>query len=85
MKNYNIWLNKDREKINISDMSETYILNIINMIIRSFLINGNLPKFSEEFVNEHGLMYIIFLVLELKKRKKKEGKLNDQFGSKRIC
>lgn len=70
MKNYNIWLNKDREKINISDMSETYILNIINMIIRSFLINGNLPKFSEEFVNEHGLMYIIFLVLELKKRKK---------------
>lgn len=70
MKDYRVWINSNRENVNISDMTERYIVNIINMIIRSFLISGSSPVFSEEFVNEHGVMYIIFLVLELKKRKK---------------
>ena len=78
-KNYKLWINYYGQSIDIKTMSNAYIVNVINMIIRSFLNyedsglkddDRNKPFFTREFVLRHGLQYIIAFTIELKKRSK---------------
>jgi hypothetical protein len=68
MKDYNIWIDKYNNKIKISDMTTNYIINCMNMIIRSYTPDICTNVFATDWTIKCGDKYLKSFSKELNKR-----------------
>lgn len=67
-KNYLIWIDKNGTEIKVHKMTDDYITNCMNMIIRSYSPEKYTNTFGREWLIKHGAEYLKVFSRELEKR-----------------